>query len=227
MLDTQVGQLEEKIAQLQRLRRCLDVRDELARQIDQLRAEVQALNDEVDGKYAGVRFEELSDLMSDGINEYLNHLSGADPSSWPHQPIRVELGKRSLRLLVGKAPWTTLGATSIGYVALGYHYALLKLSGREGFNYPGIALIDFPITLAKNVSIADKENYLIEPFVQLAERNPAVQVVVCGRAFKKLKGANRIELRQVWQQGEAPVLPESGSESGEGAGDQDRKPESG
>ncbi len=216
MLDTQVGQLEEKIAQLQRLRRCLDVRDELARQIDQLRAEVQTFNEEVDGKYASVPFEELSDLISDGINEYLNYLSAADPTGWPHQPIRVELGKRSLRLLVGKAPWTTLGATSIGYVALGYHYALLKLSGRDGFNYPGIALIDFPITLAKNVSIADKENYLIEPFVQLAKQNPAVQVIVCGRAFKKLKGANRIELRRVWRQGEAPVLPEAENEDHNG-----------
>jgi hypothetical protein len=64
-------------------------------------------------------------------------------------------------------------------------------------------MIDFPMTLADKTTIADKENYLIEPFIELAGRNPDVQVVVCGRAFQRLKGANRIELTEVWQQGES------------------------
>lgn len=203
ILDTQAGQLEERIAQLQRLRRVIDLRADLARQIDDLRAKIQTLTGDLDAKSATIPYEQLSDVMTDGIKEYIGQLAAGDPARWPHQPIRFELGERGFKLLVGKVPWTTLGATSIGYVALGYHHALLKLTGQDGYNYPGLALIDFPMTLADKTTIADKENYLIEPLVALAERNPNVQVIVCGRAFQRLKGANRIELSHVWQQGES------------------------
>lgn len=208
-LDVDVGRLEERIAQLQRLRGAFEQRDALARQIDKLRATVQALSGDVDSKSATIPFEQLSDTMSDGINEYLNALNVGDKSRWPHQPVRFEIGERSpLKIKVGKVPWTSVGATSIGYVALGYHYALLKLSGKAGFNYPGFALIDFPMTLADKTSISDKENYLIDPFVDLAAANPNVQLVVCGRSFKKLKGGHRTELKQVWTQGEGQEADE-------------------
>ncbi len=200
-LDMDVGRLEERIAQLHRLRAAFEQRDSLSRQIDTLRITVQNLSSDVDAKSATIPFEQLSDEMSDGINEYINALKAGDTSRWPHQPVRFDIGEREFKLRVGKVPWTTLGATSIGYVALGYQFALLKLSGKAEYNYPGFALIDFPMTLADKTTISDKENYLLEPFVALAERNKHVQLVVCGRAFKKLKGSHRTELKQVWQQG--------------------------
>ena len=211
-LDVDVGRLEERIAQLHRLRGAFEQRDALARQIDQLRATVQTLTSDVDSKSATIPFEQLSDAMSDGINEYLNALKAGDQKRWPHQPVRFEIGERSpVKIKVGKVPWTNLGATSIGYVALGYHYALLKLSGKDGFNYPGFALIDFPMTLADKTTISDKENYLIEPFVDLAAGNPNIQLVVCGRSFKKLKGGHRTELKEVWNQGEGQEVNEDAS----------------
>ncbi|MCW5200940.1 hypothetical protein VU07_03945, partial [Desulfobulbus sp. F4] len=103
-------------------------------------------------------------------------------------------------ILIGKKPLSTIGATSIGLFLLGYHYALLKLSGRDGYNYPGIALIDFPMTFSDQ--IANHENYLIKPFVQLSLSNPTFQLIVGGRSFENLEGVHRVELATVWTQKE-------------------------
>lgn len=202
VIDTEVGQYQERIAQLLRLRQAVLHRDELSTEIDRLRAKVESLKGDVNSEAGKIPFERLSDELSDGINEYLNVLNEGDTSRWPHGAIRFDVDKSSFRIWVGQKPWSSLGATSIGYVLLGYHYALLKLSGRDGYHYPGIALIDFPMTLADKTTIADKENYLIEPFVRLFRSNPMFQVVVCGRAFKNLQGVHRITLSTVWKQEE-------------------------
>jgi hypothetical protein len=140
--------------------------------------------------------------MTDGINEYLNHLKAGNPNRWLHEQVRLRISEHGTKVSVGDSPLSKLGVTSIGMVVLGYNYALLKLTGCNGYNYPGFALIDFPMTFADGMTIADKENYLIEPFVRLATGNAAVQVVICGRAFTGLQGAHRIELKTVWMQGE-------------------------
>ena len=197
--DTKIGQLEERVAQLLRLRETIDQRDQLTSDIDELAAKVQVTSSQVDTKAASIQFEEMSDLISDGINEYLNLLKAGDAERWAHKPVRFQITERNFKLKVGESLWSTVvGASSGGLLLLGYHYALLKLSGRDGYNYPGLALIDFPMTLADGVSIANKENYLVEPFIDLANINPNIQVVICGRAFTELKGANRIPLDDVW-----------------------------
>jgi hypothetical protein len=71
------------------------------------------------------------------------------------------------------------------------------------------------MTLADKTTIADKENYLIEPFVALFKANSTFQLIVCGRAFKNLKGVNRIVLSTVWEQStpdEMTPLDETGEE---------------
>lgn len=200
VIDTQIGQTEEKIAQLLRLRQIVLQRDQLSDEIDQLRAKVEGLSGKVDAEAGNVPFERLSDELSDGINEYLNILNQSDSSHWQHGAIRFNLRESSLKIGVGKEPLSTFGATSIGFVLLGYHYALLKLSGRNGYNYPGIALVDFPITFADQ--IANHENYLIEPFVKLFQSNPTFQLIVGGRSFESLEGVHRVELATVWKRNE-------------------------
>jgi hypothetical protein len=205
--DTQVGQLEERVAQLLRLQATLEQRDRLGEEIDRLAATAQLTGAHVEEKSAGVPFEQMSQAITDGINEYLNRLNEGDARRWEHKPVRFRINERSFKLLVGDAPWSTVGATSAGLVLLGYHHALLKLSGHGDYNYPGLALIDFPMTLADGTSIANKENYLIEPLVSLASANAVAQTVICGRAFKGLKGVNRIQLDQVWTQGRVADVP--------------------
>ncbi|MFO0802642.1 MAG: hypothetical protein U0791_05910 [Gemmataceae bacterium] len=215
--DTQIGQTEEKMAQLLRLRQTVLHRDELSADIDKLREKVEGLNIEVDAEAAKVPFERLSDELSDGMNEYLNLLNAGDLTRWQHGPVRLTLTERSFKLNVGQKPWTSVGGTSFGIVLLAYHYTLLKLSGRDGYNYPGLALIDFPMTLADGMTVADKENYLIEPFVTLFHTRPTFQLVVCGRSFENLQGVHRITLTSVWKQneadGSAPPTPEPDDEA--------------
>ncbi len=222
MLDTRVGQWEEKVAQLRRLRRAFEQRNDLSAQIDSLRAEVEALSDQVDTKSEVIPYEQLSDAMSDGINDYLNLLNEKDRTRWPHLPVRFEFMSTTVRVRVGTKSWTSLSNADQGYVLLGYHYALLNLSGKDGYNYPGLALIDFPMNFGSSTSVADRENFLIEPFVTLAKKYPQVQIVVCGRSFKGLKGVNRIEMKHVWRQGDGPAEVNgqvSESESPEGSQD--------
>ena len=72
------------------------------------------------------------------------------------------------------------------------------------------------MTLADGVSIASKENYLVEPFVALAGLNASIQVIVGGRAFRALKGVKRVALNTVWRQGEAlPATDEDEEEEAE------------
>jgi hypothetical protein len=201
--DTQIGQTEEKVAQLLRLRQTVIHRDELAREIDKLRAKVESLKGDVDAEAAKVPFEKLSDDLSDGMNEYLNLLNEGDKTRWPHGTVRLDLSETSFKIRVGEKWWTSVGNTSAGIVLLGYHFSLLKLSGRDGYNYPGLALIDFPMTFADGMTISDKENYLIEPFVTLFREHPKFQLIVCGRSFQNLQGVHRITLTSVWKQDQA------------------------
>ena len=201
--DTQIGQTDEKVAQLFRLRLVVQQRDELSADIDRLRAKVESLKGDVDAEAAKVPFEQLSDALSDGINEYLDLLNQGDKTRWTHGGVRLDLSETSFKIRVGEKWWTSVGNTSFGIMLLGYHYALLKLSGRDGYNYPGLALIDFPVTFADGMTIADKENYLIEPFVTLFRNRPAFQLVVGGRAFENLRGVHRVALTTVWQQNQA------------------------
>jgi hypothetical protein len=191
--DTQIGQTEEKVAQLLRLRQVVLQRDDLSEDIDRLRAKVESLKEDLDTEAAKVPFEQLSDALSDGINEYLNLLNQGDKARWTHGSVRLDLSETSFKIRVGEKWWTSVGNTSFSIMLLGYHYALLKLSGRDGYNYPGLALIDFPVTFADGMTIADKENYLIEPFVTLFHSRPTFQLVVCGRSFETLQGVHRID----------------------------------
>lgn len=197
-IDTQLGQYKERIAQLRRLREAILQRDQLSNEIDRLRAELESLSEKVDAEAGEIPLERLSDELSDGINEYLNLLNKSDSSRWPHGQIRLNLTESSFKILVDKKPWSNiLGGTSKGIFLLGYHYALLKLSGQDRHCYPGLSLVDFPITFAEEVTT--HENYLIEPFIHLWKISQAFQVIIGGRSFEHLNEIHRIELTKVWK----------------------------
>ncbi|WP_435011436.1 AAA family ATPase [Tundrisphaera lichenicola] len=201
ILDTKIGQWEEKTAQLRRLRHAVERRDTISTQIDQLQAEVEALARLVGGKGDAIEYARLADEMTDGLIEYMNLLNEGNPSRWLHQPLRFEFSHSSVNIRVGNKSWRSLSNADQGYVLLAYHYALLKLTGSEGFNYPGLAMIDFPMNFGDKTTVADKENFLIEPFVTLSKAKPNIQVIVGGRSFANLQDVNRIELHEVWRQG--------------------------
>jgi hypothetical protein len=67
--------------------------------------------------------------------------------------------------------------------------------------YPGLLIIDFPASLEDRKAIADKENFILEPFVELLQKDEmkGCQVLVAGRSFKGLENVNMLEFTEVWK----------------------------
>ena len=87
------------------------------------------------------------------------------------------------------------------FFLIAYHYSLLTLTGKDGCHFPGLLVLDFPAELEDVSSVADKENFVLEPFVELLakEQYLGCQVIVAGGAFEDLAGAHRIECNHIWR----------------------------
>jgi hypothetical protein len=73
------------------------------------------------------------------------------------------------------------------------------LSDKEGFHYPGLSIIDVPGEFSGE-AIEDKENFIVQPFIDLVKREEykGAQVIITGASFTGLQGAHRLELRHVY-----------------------------
>jgi len=202
LFDQEIGRIDEQLRTLENISRALELRDSLTGDIDAISPEVRVLEAEVNQLTETVDFEKAGNTLADGFNTYFNALNAGDPNRWPEGAVAVRIRDRHFDVTLGGGAWKPkLGATYACFFLNAYHYALLGLSGREGFNYPGFAMIDFPPTLADGRELTNEENYLIEPHVDLLRRlEPVVtQLIVAGRAFVDLTGARRIELNEVWR----------------------------
>jgi archaellum component FlaC len=202
IIDQKIGGLNEQISQLGRIKKALGVRDELTAQIDKIEQEIKALDAEISTVGQEINLSHCGDMLADGMNSYLNALNATSRERWPEGAVRVKLEDRKFNFKVQDANWSTkLGATLQAYFLMSYHYALMSLSGQPQYNYPGLVILDFPPTFADGSVVADKENYIIEPFQELANRlaKLPVQLIAAGRSFEGLQAANRIDLRQVWK----------------------------
>ena len=200
-LDVRTGQLDERLAQLQRIQITFAKREQLTAEIRRIEAAVAELETKVQEQSRAVNFEEAAEWLEDGINDYLNAINRRQPGAWPHDNrIKVSLRERQFRITIGGSKWDTkLGGTLTLYFLLAYNYGLLRLTSRAQCHYPGLVILDFPPEL-EETSIRDKENFVIEPFVDLVRRAgfEKTQVIAAGAVFENLQDANRIELNQVW-----------------------------
>ena len=199
--DMDRGRAEERIRQLERLRSTLDLREQMSIDIDTLREEVSRLDGEVDALAKQAHTEQASDVIANGMNTYLNALKANDAKAWTQEAVRVRIRERSFGVTVGGDNWSgKLGGTMTLYFLLSYHYALLSLSLKPIYHYPGLVILDLPATLDE-VQVSDEENYILEPFVQLTAQPEfeGTQVIAAGAAFEGLKGVNRIVLDRVWR----------------------------
>jgi hypothetical protein len=85
---------------------------------------------------------------------------------------------------------------------LAYHYSLLNLTIRPTARYPGLVILDVPAELEEGTSIADKENFVVQPFIDLLTQRAGTptQIISAGSAFEGLQGVNRIELNHIWKE---------------------------
>jgi hypothetical protein len=83
---------------------------------------------------------------------------------------------------------------------LAYHYSLLKMSREPWSRMPGFLMLDFPAEL-EGEKVADHENFVIEPFIALCEKEgyENVEVIAAGSAFQGLQGAHRHRFVKVWK----------------------------
>ncbi|HXT14934.1 MAG TPA: hypothetical protein VN706_04850 [Gemmatimonadaceae bacterium] len=202
LLDQEAGGIDERLRTLDAIAKALAQRDTLNGEIDRIEVEATALEAQVESQTRDVNFEGAATMLEEGFNSYFNALNQDGLERWPEGPVSIRLRKRDFWITVTNSNWRTkLGATLACFFLNAYHYALLSLSGRAGCNYPGLAIIDFPPTLADDRELTDEENYLIVPFIQLLSALLPVrtQLIVAGRAFEDLPGAHRIALTTVYK----------------------------
>lgn len=207
VIDLQIGRLNEQMSQLARVSQTLDEQTELSKQITKLEGEIEKLRDRLKAAHAEVDFNFLSRVLEDGMNTYLNVLNKNRPGFWAKGQLEVELRARSFDVMIREASVTAeLGAASNAVALFAFHYALLLLSVQPARHYPGIVILDFPLTLATGSDLKGAENYLIEPFVELL-KEPAFencQLIAAGRSFHGLTGARQIEIKDAY---DAPTPP--------------------
>jgi energy-coupling factor transporter ATP-binding protein EcfA2 len=171
LIDRDSGRINEQLGFLNRVRHALEIQKDLSGKIDECQKEETRLKAELTAQTPDVNLEDTSHLFQDRMVDYLNKLNIGDANRWTYGPITFRLRQRDFQVRVRDGKWNAqVGATSQALVLFAYHYAMLSLVTDGRFNYPGLVIIDFPLELADGASVADKENYLVEPFIELCAR---------------------------------------------------------
>lgn len=202
LIDAERGRVEEQIENLRRLLSLLDYTNELSEEIDKLNNEIAQIDTALDSHAANLDMEEARNDLQNGIMRYLDEINRGNSNRWTKGSVHLHLTERNFSFKIHGNEWKgEVGATTGCYFLLAYQYSLLRLTAKARYNYPGISIIDFPPSLPDGALISTMENFLVEPFVGLCQaiRNNTAQVIVAGRAFENLEGANRIELQSSWQ----------------------------
>lgn len=200
-IEMEVGRRIERIDQLRRIGGSLAKREKLTSEIRRIQTQVEALKKEVERMTAELDFETAGEVLTDGMNDYVRQLIYEDKKMWTQKPITFRIGRTDFQITVGKQKWQSqLGGTMTIYFLLAYHYALLKLSNLPTSKVPGLLILDLPAEV-EGEKVADKENFVIEPFISLCKQPDfsSTQIIVAGSAFQGLGGVRRIELKEVWK----------------------------
>jgi len=198
-IDANRGRIEERVTNFKRLLNNLDIRDNPILKIDKLVSEIAIIDKEIEIKKDIVDYDTISTSLEDAMMHYLNKISKDHSDRWNGKRISISLSENSVLFYVGKKKWTSLSATYKAYFLLAYHYGLLSLSNKKGFNYPGLLILDFPFSF-EDTNITEY-GHLIEPFKTLCDNESnELQVIVTGRRFSTLNDTNHIKLIKVWKE---------------------------
>lgn len=199
-IEMEIGRRVERVDQLRRIRESLARREKIAAEILKIQSQVEDLRIAVEKQTVGIDFESASDSLSDGMNEYVTQLKFDAKKMWTQKHIEFNVKKDTFTVRVGRQKWhSQLGGTMTIYFFLAYHYTLLKLSADPSSRFPPFLIIDFPPEI-EGEKVADHENFVIEPFVELCNKVEfkRAQVIAAGSAFKGLQGVHRQTLTEVW-----------------------------
>lgn len=199
-IDMALGQAGERQRQIDRVLDALDLGRALTEKIQAIEKEIEPLQERVEAQSSAIDYEAAASELEDGMNDYLNAINTIRPGSWKHSPVAVMLSRSKLEIRVGKRRWqSALGGTDTLYFLMAYQFGLLTLSSKEGRHYPGLSIIDVPGEFSGE-AIEDKENFIIQPFIDLATTADyeGTQIVITGASFKGLDNVNRLTLTNVY-----------------------------
>lgn len=202
-IDRALGEANEREAALSRVIRALAIEDDIHQAIASLEAQVEPIDDRLNNAKGTIDFDARADLIEDGMNAYLNAINEIRSAVWPHDKVSINLSASGFSMRVGRRNWSAvLGGTDSLYFIMAYHYGLLTLSSFEGCHYPGLSIIDVPGEFSGE-EVGDKEDFIIQPFIDLLarEENVGSQVIISGASFSGLLGVNRKRLDHVYVAG--------------------------
>ena len=201
LTNIEVGRLQQRLLQIRRVRSSLSKREDLAKEIARLDKRLADLVTQVRQQRAGLDFISAAEALTDGMNSYLNSIHAIRESLWAQKPVSMLLDDSGYRFQIGDRSWQSkLGGTATLFFLIAYHYGLMSLTGQSGRHFPGFLVLDFPAELDDGTSVGDKENFVLEPFVDLMAKpaSSSRQLIAAGSAFEGLEGVHRIELDHIW-----------------------------
>lgn len=199
-LDVALGEASERQRQVGRLSSAVAAGAEILERVHEIEKKISPLQARVDEIARATDFESAAAELEDGINEYLTAINNIKPGAWRHNPVRIDISRTSFSIKVGTRRWSAaLGGTDTLYFLMAYHYGLLTLSAKSWSHYPGISIIDVPGEFSGE-AIEDKENFIVQPFVELLlrEEYQGCQLIITGASFTGLEKVTRQKLRHVY-----------------------------
>ncbi|CAM3737866.1 hypothetical protein [Bordetella tumulicola] len=199
-IDMAMGELNERQRQVKRLTGAVELGEQLTGQIEAMETEIAPLQVQVDDITRATDFGHGEELLSSGMTFYLNALNRIKPNVWRHSAVDVNLSRSAFSIKVGSRRWSSaLGGTDTLYFLMSYHFGLLSLSSLPHCHYPGLSIIDLPGDFLGE-SIEDKENFIVQPFIDLLAQDSfmGAQVIMTGASFKGLTGVHRTNLHKVY-----------------------------
>lgn len=202
-IDMDLGRLQERIHQLERVKSVLRKQEDISDSISQLEHDIHQLELEVAKLSQEINFEEASSYLTTQMNTYLNLIKSTNPDSWTQGELSLRLREKGFIFKAGKNSVNKLGATLTRYFLAAYNYALLSLSNSDKYHYPGLTILEFPANFSDGsteIEVRDHENFILKPFISLVNQPDMqnTQVIAVGRAFENLQNIHRVELNHVW-----------------------------
>lgn len=199
-VDVALGEASERQRHIARLSSAVAAGSEIMERVREIEKKIVPLQARVDETARSTDFESAASELEEGINEYLTAIEKLKPGAWRHNAVRIDISRSGFSIKVGARRWSAvLGGTDTLYFLMAYHYGLLTLSGKDGRHYPGILIIDVPGEFSGE-AIEDKENFIVQPFIDLLSRDEfaGCQLIITGASFTGLEKVTRRELRHVY-----------------------------
>lgn len=199
-IDRALGEASERQAQLSRVTRALAIQNKMQDEVQQMESQIEPIENRFREAKRAIDFDARAELLEGGINDYLNTINKLRPGVWRHDLVSIHLSASGFTVRVGRRKWNAvLGGTDSLYFLMAYNYGLLGLSSYGSCHYPGISIIDVPGEFSGE-EIRDKENFIVQPFIDLLAREEYVgaQLIIAGASFAGLENVKRTRLNHVY-----------------------------